>query len=336
MAFEYFPSAAEQQQTLVSPKPNWLMFIAAALFLALCLAVGYIVWDKNKKSNAGESKKNLVAVSVTPVPSENEESKKIMQDSLRIQLIEATTRYDILKTMSIGANDTINARNREINEKSIQIKLLLTKVNATGAEIARAKNMMSALATDIETFKVTVEKLRGEKIVLFQEKQNAGQQVDAFQKKLDSAQHIIRQQEDIIDIATTLNASAFVITSIHQKSDGTERSTVVAKYVDKLRISFDVAENHVSPSGAKELFVCVTGPDGTPISVEALGSGKFTDREGKEKFYTQKVDINYVQGSRQTVSFDWKQHRKFEPGVYKIEVFNNGFRIGQGIRHLKK
>ena len=46
----------------------------------------------------------------------------------------------------------------------------------------------------------------------------------------------------------------------------------------------------------------------SPVAVEALGSGKFSTREGQEKVYTQKLDVNYVQNKRQTISFDWKQN----------------------------
>ncbi|MES2778663.1 MAG: hypothetical protein V4651_02085, partial [Bacteroidota bacterium] len=86
-------------------------------------------------------------------------------------------------------------------------------------------------------------------------------------------------------------------------------------------------------SGSKDLFISIAAPDGTPIAVEALGSGMFTTREGEQKSYTQKVQINYTQGQKQIVSFDWKQNTKFMPGSYKIEVYHNGFKIGE--RFLK-
>ena len=92
----------------------------------------------------------------------------------------------------------------------------------------------------------------------------------------------------------------------------------------------------VAQSGTKELYVCITGPDGTPIAVQAFGSGTFSTREGSEKPYTQKLDVNYTQNRRQTVSFDWKQNSDFTTGNYKIEVYNNGFKVGEGYKPLKK
>ncbi len=43
----------------------------------------------------------------------------------------------------------------------------------------------------------------------------------------------------------------------------------LAKRADLFRISFDLDENRVAPSGEKDLYVCVTGPDGHPITVPA-------------------------------------------------------------------
>ena len=36
------------------------------------------------------------------------------------------------------------------------------------------------------------------------------------------------------------------------------------------------------------------------------------------------------------VSFDWKQKDAYKEGDYKIEIYNNGFKIGQGVKTLKK
>jgi hypothetical protein len=62
----------------------------------------------------------------------------------------------------------------------------------------------------------------------------------------------------------------------------------------------------------------------------------FITRDAQEKPFTQKVEINYTQGQRQTINVDWKQNSDFETGDYKIEVYNNGFKIGEGVKSFKK
>jgi hypothetical protein len=46
--------------------------------------------------------------------------------------------------------------------------------------------------------------------------------------------------------------------------------------------------------------------------------------------------VNYEQGKVVPVNFDLKRSDKYSEGDYKIEIYHNGFKIGQGIKSLKK
>ena len=78
-------------------------------------------------------------------------------------------------------------------------------------------------------------------------------------------------------------------------------------------------------------MICVYYPDGT-LSVS---SGTFTDRQGNTKQYTNKIDVNYVQGQKIPVSFEWRPGDKFKSGDYKIEIYNNGFKIGEAVKSIR-
>jgi hypothetical protein len=69
----------------------------------------------------------------------------------------------------------------------------------------------------------------------------------------------------------------------------------------------------------------------------ANGSGTFQTREEGEKVFTNKLNVQYEQGKRMPVSFDWKPETgKYQTGDYKIEIYQNGYKIGQGTKELKK
>jgi len=141
--------------------------------------------------------------------------------------------------------------------------------------------------------------------------------------------------EKKVDIASTLNASNITVTPVNERKNGKEKVTTSAKRVDKLVIAFDV-DNRIAQSGATDVYVCITGPDGKPITVEALGSGTFTTREEGDKLFTSKVPVEYEAGKKKHVEFAWKQGSEFQRGNYKIEIYHNGFKIGEGTRELKK
>ena len=325
MAFENFPSAENRPTQAPQPKKtDWRNLITIGLVIALLGTWAYIIWDKGQTKDTILQKDTQYAAVVTE------------KDTLQSLLDDATMRYDLLKTTNAKKDSTISTKDIEIAQKKARIQSLLSNANATKAELMEAKQLIASLNTDIQGYKEQVEILKGQNIQLTQEKEAVTQEKVVVEKNLESAKTSIKEKEDLINVGSTLHAANFNIMGVNERKNGKEKETTTAKRVDKLRITFDLDENRITTSGSKELYVSIAGPDGSPIAVEALGSGKFTTRDGVDKFFTHKIEINYTQGQRQTVSFDWKQNSNFATGNYKIEVFQNGFKIGEGICTFKK
>jgi hypothetical protein len=327
MAFENFPTTEQPVHRVHPPQKDWRGFITGALVIALLATWGYIIWDKGRSKATIAQKEDIIANTST------------QRDLLQKELEDATMRYDMIKTSSAkmehGKDSVIYRQEQDISQKKARIQELLSKVNATQEELAQAKTLINSLNGDIEGFKTKIETLQGEKLVLKQEKDIVTNQRDQVIREYDSANEVIRAKEAIIDVGSTLHASNFSIRGINVSS-GKEKETTTAKRVDKLRISFDIDENRLAQSGAKNIYVCITGPTGQAIANMESGSGNFNTRDGEEKIFTQRVDFNYTQGQRQTLSFDWSQNSSFATGNYRIEIYHNGFKIGEGTRTLKK
>jgi hypothetical protein len=328
MAFENYPESGQTTTNsgVVPPreKNNLRALLTGGLLVALLGTWGYIIYDKNKVKETLEQKETLVANTAT------------QRDQLQKELEDAAMRYDELKTGNAKKDSTITAKDREISEKRAKIKQLLSNTNASSGDLAEARRLIVSLRSDIEGYKEQIAMLTEQKTQLITEKAVVTQQRDRIRRDYDSSTLVIKQKESVIDVGTTLHASNFNIVGINEKRNGREKTTSTAKKVDKLRISFDLDENMIAKSGTKQVYVCITAPDGTPVAVEALGSGKFNDRTGAEIPFTQKVEVNYTQNKRQSVSIDWKQNSDFLKGSYKIEVYNNGFKVGESYKALKK
>ncbi|MEP7165807.1 MAG: hypothetical protein ABI741_13990 [Ferruginibacter sp.] len=326
MAFENFPESEKKDKDDVtgSSKSKLGNILTIALVIALLGTWGYIIWDKNKVKEKDIAQQTVIA------------STSTQRDELQKELEEATMRYDNLKTTNSRKDSAITAKDREIEDKKSRIHALLSNVNAKESELKEARGLIASLNGDIEGYRKQIVVLQGENTQLTQQKAVVTEERNQKQREFDSAQNVIKTKEDIINVGSTLHASNFAIVGINEKSSGKEKETSTAKRVDKLRISFDLDENLIAQSGKKDIYICITAPDGTPVAVEALGSGKFTTREGQDKVYTQKLEVNYTQNKRQNISFDWKQNSTFSTGDYKIEVYNNGFKVGESSKPLKK
>jgi hypothetical protein len=327
MAFENYPETTNTPTTSVvskEEKKSLRNILIGGLLVALLGTWGYIIYDRNKVKVSVAQKETVIATTSTE------------RDQLKVELEDAARRYDELKTGNAKKDATITEKDREIGEKRERIQQLLSKVNASGAELAEARRLIKSLNGDIDGYKEQIYVLQEQRAKLINEKAYVTEERDRARKDYDSSSLVIKQKESLIDMGSTLHASNFSIVGINEKKNGKEKTTSTAKRVDKLRISFDLDENMIAKSGAKEVFVCITDPGGNPIAVQALGSGTFNDREGSEKPYTQKLEVNYTQSKKQTISFDWKQNSNFDRGSYKIEVYNNGFKVGEGYKELKK
>ncbi len=220
-------------------------------------------------------------------------------------------------------------------KKKAEIRSILGKKNATVAELNKAKALIADLNTKITDLQTQVATLTASNQQLTADKT----QLTADKEKLTSdLSTTTTQKEDLekkVDIASTLNASNISVTPVKDKKNGQEKVTTTAKRVDKLIISFDV-NNRIAQTGQTDVYVCITGPDGKPISVPALGSGTFASRDEGDKIFTAKVPVDIEAGKTKSVQFAWKQSGAFVPGSYKIEIYHNGFKIGEDTKELKK
>ena len=298
--------------------------LVGILILSLLATWGYIIWDKNNTRELVAQKDNIINTTST------------QKDQLQKELEDATLRYENIKSESAKKDSTISIRDRDIELKKSRIRTLLSNLNASKNDLNEARALILSLNTDIEGYKAQIVLLESQKVELTKANETVTKERDKIKKDYDSSIEQIRNRDNTIDIASTLHASNFNIAAMTQKSSGKIVETTKAKKVDLLRVSFDLDENMITNSGAKILYIIITDPSGKVITTNQLGTSKFQTREGDAKDFTQKMEVNYVQNKRQTVSFDWKSMETFKIGNYKIEVYNNGFKVGEGTRVLKK
>lgn len=301
--------------------------IYGLLILALLGTWGYIIWDKSKSNET-----------ITHLQSEysNVDSSR---NSVQSEYNDALARLDSATGNNTQLQGVLAERKGDIDKLKREITTITSNKNATAAELSRARGLINQLNMKIDDMYTEVLRLRGENQTLttsnqrlHAEKQQLSTEKSQLEENVTATESARREVEDV---ASTLHASNMNIIPIKIKHSGKEKETTTAKRVDLLRISFDLDENRIAASGSKELYVAVTAPDGRPVTM-ASGSGTFDTRDEGSKTFTNIVTVPYEQGKRATVGFDWKQEGRYQLGDYKIEVYHNGFKIGEGKTSLKK
>lgn len=308
-----------------APKDNKIL-IYSLLAGALVISWGYMFFS-NKKATETEEKLTTQNVAVS---SELQDVKDLYS--------ETSFRLDSLMGENETMSSDLNAKNTEIVKMRAEIAKILSNKNATDAELKKARRMISELNGKVEGLAAEVEKLEGENANLTAENTQIKKAKDEVENDLLATQASKTQTEqelaDTKDVASTLKASNINIIALNEKSGGKEKETTSAKKADKLRVNFTIDENRLAKAGPKELFVVITDPTGKIVSYNA--GDVFIKRDGQSQLYTTKVSVNYDGGRSLPVSYDWKNDKTFTEGKYTIEIFHNGFKIGEQVRTMKK
>jgi len=312
--------SAENQQT---SRKNYKNVIIGILAVALLGTWSYLMVDKNK---SGE----VIAQQQTQIAQANDEKSDIQKS-----FDESLVRLDSMKSTNSDLNNKLAEKNKEIAKTKTEIRGILNKKNTTAAELTQAKELIASLNEKITGMEQEVARLTQENQTLTQDKVVLTQEKEKLNQDLTATTIIKEDLEKKVDVASTLNASNITITPVNVKKNDKEKITSTAKRVDKLMISFDV-NNRIAQPGKTDVYVLVTGPDGKLISADALGSGTFTTREEGEKPFTTKLPVDIETATKKMVEFSFTPGADFMQGNYKIQIYQNGFMIGEGTRELKK
>lgn len=248
---------------------------------------------------------------------------------------DAMVRLSEMTATNNGLDSLVKSRYTELGILKSKFRSLVGKQNTTAADLAAARQLVSELNGRIDDYVKEIERLQGENIQLTADKNNLTNENKNLSNNLATTEAAKKDAESKVDVGSTLHASGFNIVAINERNSGKEKSTSSAKRADKFRISFNLDENRIATSGAKQLFIIAKDPTGKVIKEEALASGTINTRQDGQVDFTTKLDVEYKQSEAKFVSFDLRQADKYTKGNYSIIVYQNGFKIGEGVAVLK-
>lgn len=315
-----YPSATPHSQP---PRNNTTRnIIIGVLAVGLIGTWAYLLLDKNKSNEKIAATQTSMTTAMTA------------RDSVQDLYNDALSRLDSITGSNNNLQGQLSERQTDITKLKNEINSILKKRNATQAELTRAKSLIAELNGKIANLEVEVTRLTGENQELTASNTQLTVEKQTLETNLSTTQTEKKVLEETVDVGSTFSASNIQIAAVNEKKSGKEKTTDNAKKVDKLVVSFDV-ENRIAKSGPADLYIMVTAPDGTVITDPSLGSATLTTRTDGDKMFTSKVAINYDQGTRKNVQLPLRQGG-FQIGDYKIQIYQNGFKIGEGVRTLKK
>ncbi len=313
----------DQADTTTKKPRDSKSLIIGLLIAAIVILGGFFIFDHSK------SNENLKAqqTEVAKVTSE----KSNIQSSFDASL----ARLDSMQTSNADLNGKLTASNAEIAKMKSEIRSILHKKNVSASELSKARDLIAKLNGQITDLQAQIAMLSQQNDSLKQNVVVLTTQNQTLSHNLDSTHVVTQNLEKKVDIASTLNASNISITPVKVKNNGKEKISTVAKRVDKLLVSFDVNNRIIQP-GTTDLYVIVTGPDGKPVTTPNSLGNTFITRDSSSKTFTAKLPVDLETAKSKNVQFAFSPSGHFQQGNYTIQIYQNGFLIGQKTRELKK
>jgi len=138
-----------------------------------------------------------------------------------------------------------------------------------------------------------------------------------------------KELSEKVNIASALRAENLTVNAVSSKGKESKGGKYRSKRIDKLKVNFQLGENAVAQQNSKEIFLRILDPDGAVLSDMATGSGSFM-YNGQELIYSSKQTVAF-NNTRQSVDiFYGRGGIPLKDGNYSIEVYSEGFKIGQG------
>lgn len=315
-----------EQSPTVNKQRDFKNLFIGLLIAGIIILAGFFIFDHNKSGETIQAQQTEVAKVTT--------EKSNIQSSFDASL----ARLDSMQTANTALDSKLTASNGAISKMKKEIRSILNKKNATAAELSKARDMIAQLNGKITDMENQIAMLTQQNDTLKQNVATLTTEKQTISHNLDSTTVVNQDLSKKVDIASTLNASNISITPVKVRNNGKEKVSTVAKRVDKLVVSFDVNNRIIQP-GTTDVYVVVIGPDGKPIatSKDTDSTGDtFTTRDEGSKTFTAKLPVDLQTSQTKNVEFAFAPGSHFQQGSYKIQIYQNGFLIGEKTRELKK
>ncbi len=292
-------------------KTNKLLVVVIILLLGFC---GFLIWQNL------ELQKNLENKQIEYVEVTDE------RDKVKLELEDMLAQYNAMET----SNETLRA---ELETEKAKIEDLLKKMKGKDWSIYKLKKETETLRTIMKGYIHQIDSLNTVNQELRAENQVVRNELTSEKSKTEN---LTKENEGLsskVTIASYLKTVGLRTFGVRVKNDNTGKEIDKAKKTDKIRTTFTIQKNDITPAGNKWIYLRILTPDGKVLSEKTDDSNKF-DFNGIRGLFSVKKQINY-QNQEMQITMDWVKTDEFSLGEYNIEVYADGVDIGKTKMTLK-
>lgn len=252
---------------------------------------------------------------------------QVQLNQLEQDLTQATANADSL-------NESLIAKDEELKAKVAQLQNALRRGNLTAAELERARNEIDQLRYYIRKYQDEIITLKKENELLASENTGLKKTVETEQRKSSDLINENINLSNKVAVASLLKTTSIEAIGIRYRSNGKEVESNRVKNLEKIKVTFSLADNQVASQGPRNFYLRIVNPTGKAEVITDANESKF-NADGSDLQYSVKSIINFENKSGQTYTMYWTKTSSIEPGTYTITLYSDGASIGSTTLLLK-
>lgn len=274
----------------------------------------------------------VIAILVAKLNDQREQAEQqkveLEQKELEMEQLRLSHEYDELEKsfelregeMVIFNNDSIRqeyekAKNR-VEELSRELR---EQKNLSQKRITELQNEISTLKEILRHYVEQIDELQKENQVLTEQNETLTRKNNELSNQVTQATNQNKELSQRMELAEKLNVSNVNLQALNSKGK-TEKKVKKAK---QLAVTLTIPQNNSTPVGTKSIFVRITSPEGNLLR----DNGITFPFEGATIEATAKKDIEYDGNEIAGLTIYWDNNTTLNPGLYRVELFADNFRI---------
>ncbi len=254
------------------------------------------------------------------------EEKEIQKQEIQESLDRMIAKRDSIKALYGELSDSLEAKDRIIEEKAKEIKKLLNYK----WEYRKVSKKLALLRKITQRYVAKMDSLYTANKALHQENVKIKKQYSEEVKKNEELTKTKESLEQKVEKAAVLKASDIQITTFRFTGSGKAKETDKAKRIKRIKVCFTVNANSLVENAFKTLYVRIAKPDQEIMIKDASDKYTFTF-QGSTMQFTTKKDFQYA-GEDQDVCVNYTLPSKDIPlpaGKYTVTIFLDDHEVGE-------
>ncbi|CAG4994985.1 hypothetical protein DYBT9275_01513 [Dyadobacter sp. CECT 9275] len=295
-----------------------LLWAALAVLLILNLVLVYFIYHEKQENNV---KDDIITA----------KTEEVLITKTKLDSISAELDVKIAEIQQLGGSvDSLVSLKAQLEKDKQDLK------NVNSYSQANYNKKIKSYESILNQKDVEISQLKEQLGIVTSKNEELSQQVSGLESErkqlADSVNNYSAANKELnekVTLASALRAEGLVVNAVSSKGKERAGGKYKAKRIDKLKVSFKLAENAVAKQNEKDIFLRILDPDGAVLSDMATGSGSFV-YGGKEMIYSSKETITFSNTGQMIDIFYGRGGIQMKEGRYAIEVYSEGFKIGQG------